>query len=85
VFSIKQLEVFVWTAELGSVQHAAERLHISPSAASKRLRDLEGSAAVPLFETGYQRKAKLTGKGREMLELCKELLVAVQEVETPGS
>jgi DNA-binding transcriptional LysR family regulator len=81
MFSIKQIEVFVWTARLGAVQHAAERLHISPSAASKRLRDLELSAAVPLFAPEDRQKQHLTAKGREMLALCEDLLGTLRDLE----
>jgi len=81
MFSIKQLELFVHTARLGSVQRAAEHLHLSPSAAAKRLRDLERSSAVPLFEPQDRQKARLTAKGREMLALCEDLLKPLQAIE----
>ena len=44
-FDWRDLEVFVAAAESGSIARAAERCRLAPSAASKRLSDLEAALA----------------------------------------
>ena len=49
-FDWRDLEVFVAAAESGSIARAAERCRLAPSAASKRLSDLEAALGAPLLE-----------------------------------
>lgn len=80
MLTIKQLQTFYWVARLGSVSKAAERLHVTQSAATKRLQELEAVAAVPLFEPGW-KKGKLTLKGKEILADCERLLNLVDQMD----
>ena len=48
-FDLTTLRVFVSAIELGSIAKAAEREHLVPSAASKRIGDLESGLGVALF------------------------------------
>lgn len=81
MFTVKQLETFYWVAELGTIQRAADRLHITQSAATKRLQELESLAITPLFPDQNRSKSHLTQKGREMAVLCKCLLEGLDELE----
>lgn len=77
--TVKQLEAFYWTARLGTLARAADRLHVTQSAITKRLRELEAISAAPLFEPG-PRKAVLTLHGREMLGEVERLLALLGEL-----
>jgi DNA-binding transcriptional LysR family regulator len=80
MLSVKQIETFYWVAKLGTVQRAADKLHITQSAATKRLKDVEAKSAAPLFEEGG-KKARLTAKGHEMLTLCESLLESIGRLQ----
>lgn len=62
MLTVKQIETFYWVAKLGTVQRAADKLHITQSAATKRLQDVEAKSAARLFE-GSGKKARLSAKG----------------------
>lgn len=80
MITIKQVEAFYWVAKLGTVQRAASKLHVTQSAATKRLQELERISAAPLFDSSG-RKAALTPKGQELLELCENFLAATARLE----
>jgi DNA-binding transcriptional LysR family regulator len=81
MLSVKQLEAFYWVAELGTVQRAADKLHITQSAATKRLQEVEAIAAEGLFERIDRRKSVLSAKGREMYSLCEHLLEGLESIQ----
>jgi len=66
---------------LGTVQRAANRLHITQSAATKRLQEVERLSSTPLFEGDCGRKAALTPKGIELLAACQSLLEEVSDLQ----
>ncbi|HVR50556.1 MAG TPA: LysR family transcriptional regulator [Pseudorhodoferax sp.] len=71
--TFKQLEALYWIGELGSFALAAQKLHTSQSAVSKRVHELELAFDTPLFDRSL-RSARLTDKGEEMFMLAKGLL-----------
>jgi len=71
--TFKQLEALYWIAQLGGFAQAANQLHTSQSAVSKRVRELELLFDTELFDR-TQRAARLTEKGEEMFVLAKKLL-----------
>jgi DNA-binding transcriptional LysR family regulator len=79
MLTVKQIEAFYWVARLGTLNRAAERLHITQSAATKRLQEVESVAAAPLFESNGRKNA-LTQKGREMVRECEKLLSRLDEL-----
>ncbi len=81
MLTIKQIETFYWVARLGTVQRAADKLHITQSAATKRLQEVERLSAAPLFE-GTGSKATLTAKGHEMMQLCADMLESVAHLDS---
>lgn len=77
---LQQLETFFWTVTLGSFSAAAERLHATQSTVSMRIRELERSLGVELFDRS-QRSARLTPKGRELMDYAGRLLDLTAEIE----
>jgi DNA-binding transcriptional LysR family regulator len=80
MLTVKQIETFYWVAKLGTVQRAADKLHVTQSAASKRLQDVEAKSAARLFE-GSGKKARLSAKGHEMFALCEALLDSIGRLQ----
>lgn len=65
-FSLRQLRYFVTIAELGQVSRAAEQLHVTQSAVTLAIRDLEDSMGYGLF-TRENHGMVLTDDGRQFL------------------
>jgi DNA-binding transcriptional LysR family regulator len=79
-FSIAQLEAFYWTAELGSVQRAAEKLNIAQPTLSLRLRQLEADLSSPVLERAG-RGIRLTREGHTFLRHTQLVLAAHRELQ----
>lgn len=77
---LQQLETFFWVVRLGSFAAAATRLHATQSTISMRIRELEKSLGVELFDRS-QRSAKLTPKGSELMGYAERLLDMATELE----
>lgn len=60
---LNQINAFLAVAELESFSLAAERLHITQPAVSKRIRQLENSVKVPLFDR-IGKRSILTPNGK---------------------
>lgn len=73
MMTFKQLEAIYWVTQLGGFSQAAQKLHTSQSAVSKRVQELETVFKTELFDRS-QRSARLTEKGEEMFVLAKNLL-----------
>lgn len=86
MMTFKQLEAVYWIAQLGGFSQAAQKLHTTQSAISKRVQELELLFDTELFDR-TQRTARLTEKGEEMLVLAERLLaqrnVAVEQFSRP--
>jgi DNA-binding transcriptional LysR family regulator len=84
--TFKQLEALYWIAQLGGFAAAADRLHTTQSAISKRVRELEQLFEIELFDRSL-RTARLTDKGQEMFVLAKKLLedrdAAIERLSSP--
>lgn len=65
-FSLRQLRYFVTTAELGQVSRAAEQLHVTQSAVTISIRDLENELGYRLFKR-ENHGMELTDDGRHFL------------------
>jgi DNA-binding transcriptional LysR family regulator len=74
-----QLQMFVAVAELGSLTHAAERLHISQPAASAQIKLLEEEFGLTLFERKKSGLA-LTQAGVQLLPHIQHALEAAKQV-----
>lgn len=73
MIDFKQIEAFVWVAELGGFRAAAEKLNTTQPAISQRIAAMEGQMDVRLFERGA-RGVKLTEKGQELLSHAQRIL-----------
>ena len=78
--TFKQLEAFHWICQLGGFQRAAERLHASQAAISKRIQELEQAFDAQLFDRS-SRDARLTPKGHELRPLVEGLLRQREQFE----
>lgn len=71
--SVKQIEAFYWSGQLGSFVAAAERLNTTQSNISKRIQELEYALGVELFDRA-KRAIRMTAKGEELMRISDELL-----------
>ncbi|WP_431068079.1 LysR family transcriptional regulator [Ralstonia holmesii] len=77
--TIKQLEAFLSTVQLGSFSAASEHLHTTQSAVSKRIAELESALSVALFERS-QKRPVLTAKGRALVPLAEQIAELVTRI-----
>jgi DNA-binding transcriptional LysR family regulator len=72
-FGLSELEAFVAVAELASFRKAADSVHLSQPALSRRIAKLEGALGVRLFDR-TTRSVGLTAVGREFAAKARGLL-----------
>lgn len=77
---IRLLRTFKAVAEAGSFTHAAERVHLTQSAVSVHIRQLEEEIGTPLF-LRVNRKLYLTDAGRALLVRAETILRAHDEAK----
>lgn len=70
------IEAFVAAARTGSFRAAADKLALSPSAFSRRIRNLEEFLRVPLFDRS-QSTARLTSAGQHYLQTIEPAMDAL--------
>ncbi|MBD3618377.1 MAG: LysR family transcriptional regulator [Chromatiales bacterium] len=75
---IQALQTFVAVAEAASVSRAAEALHLTQPAVSKRLAGLETELGTPLFDR-IGRRLALTEAGRTLLPNARRILQELEE------
>jgi DNA-binding transcriptional LysR family regulator len=80
MFTIKQLETFYWVGRLGTIAKAADKLHVTQSAVTKRLQELEAVVALPLFER-QARKNLLTPAAKNLLVESEPLFEMLERLE----
>lgn len=73
MMTFKQLEAVYWVVRLGGFSQAANKLHTTQSAVSKRVQELEALFDTKLFDRS-SRTARMTDKGEEMFSVAKRLL-----------
>jgi len=77
---IRHLTLVDAVAELGNVTRAAERLHLTQSALSHQLRDIESRLGAPLF-TRLSRRMALTPEGERVLIVARRVLDELKRAE----
>lgn len=80
MLEIRHLETLTAIRETGSLQEAADRLHVTQSALSHQLRDIETRLKVPLLNR-RTRPARLTTAGLRVLALADEVLPRLKATE----
>jgi DNA-binding transcriptional LysR family regulator len=70
---VKQLETFIRIVETGSFAGAAQAMHTTQSTISARMRELEASLGVALFDRSGHR-ATLTPRGRALLARARKMV-----------
>jgi DNA-binding transcriptional LysR family regulator len=81
-YTLRQLEYFIAVAESGSVTGAAERVHLSQSAMSAALADLERALEVQLLLRHHARGITLTAAGEQLLTASRRLLAQAGELKS---
>ncbi|GII84860.1 LysR family transcriptional regulator [Sphaerisporangium siamense] len=84
-FTLRQLSYFVAAAEAGSIFHAADKLHVSQSALSAALTELERTLNTQLFVRRKARGVTLTASGVRALEQAKLVLRDANELSVTCS
>ena len=74
----QSLQAFLAVADSGSFSRAAEQLHLTQPAVSKRIAVLEGQTDARLFDR-IGRRVSLTEAGRVLLPRAREILVMVDD------
>lgn len=80
MLEIRHLETLTAIREAGSLQEAADRLHVTQSALSHQLRDLEVRLKTPLLNR-RTRPARLTTAALRILALADEILPRLKATE----
>ena len=78
--SLRQLEIFVKVADLGSFTQAASELFITQPAISWQIKSLEEQAGVPLFRR-RDKKLELSEAGEDLLAASREILTIYRRAE----
>ncbi|ADH87242.1 LysR substrate-binding domain-containing protein [Desulfurivibrio alkaliphilus] len=79
--TLRQLEIFVAVAETCQVTRASSKLHLTQSAVSMALSELESQLDGPLFDR-QGRSLIINDRGRYLLPLAKDVLGQVGNIET---
>ncbi|HTK02754.1 MAG TPA: LysR family transcriptional regulator [Bordetella sp.] len=77
--NIRQLVSFARVAELGSFAAAAKALHATQSTISTRIRELEMTWGVELFDRSHHR-LQLTPKGQEILPWARQIIALSERI-----
>jgi len=80
-YTLKQLEVFLATAQKQNITQAADALAMSQSAASSALKELEQQFDTQLFDR-IGKRLKLSEHGRHIRPLAQSLLEQAHELES---
>ena len=80
-FTMNQLAAFVAVAEAGTISGAAEKLHVSPSALSAAVTELERSLQTQLLRRRKAKGVSLTPAGELVLPRARFLLYQATELE----
>src|SRR5215472_16068411 len=76
---LTQLRTFVAAVDNGGVAHAAARLNLTQSAASRQIMSLESELGVQLSDR-VGRRVQLTSEGEDLLRRCRRVLAEVDSI-----
>lgn len=78
--TLRQLEIFVAVVETRQVTKASEKLHLTQSAVSMALNELQQQLGGPIFDR-QGRNLRINDRGRYLLPLAKDILDRVNNIE----
>lgn len=78
--TFKQFEALYWIARLGSFRAAARHLRTTQPTISARVRELERTLGVELFDRS-QRNARPSAKGRELVRYAEQVMRIGAEIQ----
>lgn len=81
MLELKHLKTVQALAETGSLTRAADILHVTQSALSHQLRDLETFFGVSIYHR-KSRPLRLTAAGKELLELGRRVVPQIRDAES---
>jgi DNA-binding transcriptional LysR family regulator len=84
-YTIRQLAAFVAAAETGTISAAADRMHLSQSALSTAITDLEKALDVKLCVRKRAHGLSLTPTGQSVLARARLLLQQANEIQADAS
>jgi DNA-binding transcriptional LysR family regulator len=81
---LDEIRTFVVLAESGSLQRAAERLFLTPSAVTRQIQRLEATLKMPLLDRRV-KPARITREGRAVLDSGRHMLRIMDDLKATGS
>jgi LysR family glycine cleavage system transcriptional activator len=78
--SVRALQVLSLVAESDNFTDAADKLHLTQSAVSRKIQQLESHYGVPLFVRS-SRSVQLTEQGKAVLEVARKILKDLQVLD----
>ena len=80
---LDEIRTFVILAESGSLQRAAERLFLTPSAVTRQIQRLEATLKMPLLDRRV-KPARITREGRAVLDRGRHMLRIMNDLKASG-
>jgi LysR family transcriptional regulator for metE and metH len=77
---VRHLELVAAVADVGSLTRAGDRLHLTQSALSHQLRDIEDRLGAPLFHR-HGKRLVLTPAGEHLLQSARDVLDRLRQTE----
>jgi DNA-binding transcriptional LysR family regulator len=84
VVMLEEMRAFVVLADSGSLQRAAERLFLTPSAVTRQIQRLEAALKTPLLDRRV-KPARITREGRAVLERGRQMLRIMEDLKESGA
>src|SRR6266404_5786209 len=85
IMNVPDIRAFVAMAETGSVNRAARRLNLTQPAVTRRLQNFEAALGAAALLDRSAKPPVLTPLGRQVLESCRRVLMAVEELKATAS
>src|SRR5512146_3225386 len=81
---LDEMRTFVVLAESGSLQRAAERLCLTPSAVTRQIQRLEAALNTPLLARRV-KPGRITREGRAVLDGGRHMLRIMEDLKASGA
>ncbi len=80
----RNLEIFFYVAQIGSISEVAERLYISAPAVSQAVKSVENQIGVSLFVRNKRQGMQLTSAGEKVFNLVGQMFGLDKQIEQVG-